>query len=373
MPALNPGAMTVDGAAALLQQDAVLQQGSVGLRLPGCELAIRSNSGRLLDRLRDYYRHVIAPVSAAALEVIAIERDEPDLDITWTDWSREPGKTGRKDSYHDIDCGRLVRKVRTGMVFLQSADQRIAAGACLRYDNQLINFIASQYMNLLQQQGWLICHASGLVTNGRCLAMAGLSGGGKSTLMLRMMDDEAMTFLTNDRLFVKRTGDRVQARGIPKLPRINPGTIVHNPRLQPMIEAGRRAQLLDLPVEELWHLEEKFDVDIEQLYGKGRITHEAGLGGFLILDWSRDSSEALSLEQADLASQPELLTAIMKSPGPFYQYADGRFYQDHTAMDPQDYIEALRGVDIYVARGRIDFEALAERCKRLPARDDVDA
>ena len=85
------------------------------------------------------------------------------------DWAREPGKTGRKDSYLDLDGGRLVRKVRTGMVFLQSAGERIAAGPCLRYDNQVINFINAQYMNWLQNQGWLICHASGLVTGGRCL------------------------------------------------------------------------------------------------------------------------------------------------------------------------------------------------------------
>ncbi len=365
--------MTPEDAALLLQQDAVLLDDAVGLRLPGCELLIQSNSAALLERLKSYYRHATGQVTEGAIPVIAIEREEVDLDVEWTDWSREPGKTGRKDSYHDIEGGRLVRKVRTGMVFLQSTKQRIAAGPCIQYDNQLINFIASQYMNLLQQQGWLICHASGLVSDGRCLAMAGLSGGGKSTLMLRLMEGEGMSFLTNDRLFVKRDNEKVQARGIPKLPRINPGTIVHNSRLHPLIKPERRKQLLELPVDELWHLEEKFDVDIEQLYGQGRIMHEAELGGFLILAWSRDSNEPLSIESVDLASHQELLPAIMKSPGPFYQYADGSFYQDYTELDSQSYLDMLHGIDIYVAHGRIDFEQLARQCSDLPLWRTADA
>ena len=45
----------------------------------------------------------------------AIEREAPELDVAFTDWKREPGKTGRKDSYAASPGARLVRKVRRAL------------------------------------------------------------------------------------------------------------------------------------------------------------------------------------------------------------------------------------------------------------------
>jgi len=182
--------------------------------------------------LRQYFSHVPAGTGEPDMEVIAIDREAPDTGIDFVDWQREPGKTGRKDSWFDVPGGRVVRKVRTGMVFLQSETQRIAAGPCLEYDNQVINFINAQYMNWLQHRGWLICHSAGLVYRGSGFGIAGFSGGGKSTLMLHLLEHDAVSYLTNDRLFVRKEAGQTRAVGIPKLPRVNPGTIVHNARLQ---------------------------------------------------------------------------------------------------------------------------------------------
>jgi|GEM_PF-3698129 len=45
------------------------------------------------------------------------------------------------------------------------------------------------------------------------------------------LDRDGVSYLTNDRLFVRSSPDGVEAVGIPKLPRINPpGTIVRNSR-----------------------------------------------------------------------------------------------------------------------------------------------
>jgi hypothetical protein len=49
-------------------------------------------------------------------------------------------------------------------------------------------------------------------------------------------------------------GDKYAA-GIPKLPRINPGTIVNNPRSNNLIPMSRRQELTSLPQTELWDLE----------------------------------------------------------------------------------------------------------------------
>lgn len=353
---------TVESAANALQNKAALCARELYLDLGGCILRLRSNSAELLAGLGDYFSHVTSEAGTPDVDIIAIERDAPELGIDFIDWKREPGKTGRKDSYVDLPGGRLVRKVRTGMVFLQSEDHVIAAGPCRQYDNQVINFINSQYMNWLQNRGWLICHAAGLVYHGKCLGIAGFSGGGKSTLMLHLLDHDETAYLTNDRLFMQAASDSIMARGIPKLPRINPGTIVHNPRLHSLIPAAQREALLQLPAAELWELEEKYDVHIDRVYGPGRIVAEAPLAAFLILDWQRDSDQPLTVEQVDLAAQRELLGALMKSPGPFYQYADGSFLQDTAGFDEAAYLQALENVVVYVARGRVDFSALSNHC-----------
>jgi len=359
----EPGQL--DDFAKTLYGGARLVDTALYLALGECTLCIRSNTRAHIEQLTRYFSHVVSQKSVADIEIVAIERDEPNLDIEFIDWKREPGKTGRKDSYHDFDGGRLVRKVRTGMVFLQSETQRIAAGPCIGHDNQVINFINAQYMNWLQNRGWLICHAAGLVENGRTLGIAGFSGGGKSTLMLHMLENPAVRYLTNDRLFIRRLNSMVRAAGIHKLPRVNPGTIVHNPRLHSLIPAAEREALLALTNDQLWEIEDKYDVLIDDLYGPGRFAIESPLGAFLVLNWKRNSAQPLELQRVDLADRRDLLSAIMKSPGPFYQFADGNFFADDMPMNERAYIETLAHVAVYEASGGIDFEAMAKRINEL--------
>jgi len=335
------------------------------LDLGGYTMRIRSNHLPLLEQLTSYFAHVKSGSTDPDIEILAIEREIVDTGLEFTDWAREPGKTGRKDAYFDIPGARVVLKVRTGMLFLQSEDVRIAAGPCLQYDNQVINYINSQYMNWLQHQGWLICHASGLEINGHGMGMAGLSGGGKSTLMLNLLENDHVNYLTNDRLFVRSSNGGVLARGIPKLPRINPGTIVHNPRLHGLISSERREELLNLPSEDLWVLEEKYDVHVEQIYGPQRISTEADLNAFVILNWHRDAVEETQVTAVDIVQRRELLAALMKSPGPFYQYTDGTFHSDTATFDEQAYLNALDGVTIYEVTGQINFDAVGDQLTQL--------
>ena len=340
-----------------------LQPESLCLQLLDYRLVLRSNSAELLQRLEAYFAHVIMPAcDHAQAEVIAIERGIVDAGVEFVDWKREPGKSGRKDAIYDFPGGRLVRKVRTGMLFLQSERALIAAGPCLEYPNQVINFINSQFLNWLQQDGYLLCHAAALTVNDNGLAIAGLSGGGKSTLMLNLLDNEAVGYVTNDRLLVRRQGQDVHAVGIPKLPRINPGTIVNNPRLFPLIDAATRAQLLQLEKSELWRLEQKYDADISVLYGAGRIRHETVLHSFLVLNWRHEAEQRAEITRVDLSARPDLLSAIMKPAGPFYVDSRGRFNQDDEHPDASAYLAALAGVEIYEASGRIDFERLTSLC-----------
>ncbi len=355
-------AYTVESDAHALLNDTQLCADELHLAVGGCMLRVRSGSAELLAELGDYFSHVIGEKVTPDIDILAIERDAPELGMDFIDWQREPGKTGRKDSYVDLPGGRLVRKVRTGMVFLQSERYRIAAGPCRKYINQVVNFINSQYMNWLQNRGWLICHAAGLVYRGKGLGIAGFSGGGKSTLMLHLLGNDEVSYQSNDRLFIRKESDRTLTRGIPKLPRINPGTIVHNRKLHRLIPEQQREALLQLPGAELWELEEKYDVHIDQVYGPGRIVPEARLAAFLILDWRRDAGLELQVERVDLVAQRTLLSALMKSSGPFYQYPDGTFQEDTAGFDESAYLDALENTPVYVARGRVDFSAMSDRC-----------
>jgi len=369
---LNATELNAESLAQSLQDDAVLCDDKLLLSLGECTLLVRSNSSELLKLLRAYFSHVALPEGSAKpqrqnhnadIDVVSVERDVPDLALHFIDWKREPGKTGRKDSYYDFPGGRLIRKVRTGMVFLQSKDFCITAGPCLQYDNQVINFINAQYMNWLQHRGCLICHAAGLTYRGIGFGIAGFSGGGKSTLMLHMLENDDISYMSNDRLFVRKgqTGNQgtiIEAVGIPKLPRVNPGTIVHNPRLQSLIPVAQREALLAMPANELWELEEKYDVMIEQVYSSNKILSSAPLNAFLVLNWQRDSDEKPTLEQVNLAERRDLLGAIMKSPGPFYQLDDGSFYQDTTDFDEQAYLSVFENISVYEAKGGIDFAIL---------------
>ena len=368
--------MSVETVAASFKEGVQLLDEELWLQLPQSALLVKSNSHQLLEILRRYFapwvsrraktRQQLAEAEILVEKITAIERPPLEMDITWRDWFREAGKSGRKDTCYDLPEGRLIRKVRTGMVFLQSRKHRLVAGPCTEHCNQVINFIGNQYMNFLQQQQWRICHAAGLAHGDRALAIAGFSGGGKSTLMLHLLDDPRLNFVSNDRLFIKTAGADVLARGIPKLPRINPGTIVNNQRLRGILSAEECRRYQALPVDELWQLEQKYDVDIEQVYGEGRITDQAVLTDFIVHNWSITSNQKIRIESFPVAERPELLAAVMKSSGPFYQYKDGRFYQDGTVNNEDAYTKILSKVNMTEVSGRIDFSALKKFClKRL--------
>ena len=363
---------TIESISQELIQEQKIVSEILHLKIGDCRLDLRSNSKELIDQLNHYFSgcNVIGDENPADINLIAIERKAPELDVTFIDWQREPGKTGRKDEMFDLKDARIVRKIRTGMVFLQSKKTIIAAGPCIKNDNQVINFINSQYMAWLQRQGWIICHASGLVYKNKGIAIAAFSGGGKSTLMLEFMNDQSISYMTNDRLFIRPSNTdasnsgQINMAGIPKLPRINPGTITANPVLHSLLSKDKLAAYLAMEKETLWDIEEKYDVPIKEIYGEQRIQHGSPLEAFIVLNWQRKSDDPVSLMEVNLEERRDLLKAIMKSSGPFYQNKDGHFISDKIELDEESYLSMLSGVKIYEAHGGINFSELTEICKK---------
>lgn len=340
---------------------------SLVLALPGVNIEIKSNANEILRELQLYFRHL--PHSAIpdnpTVEVIVVEGNTIDLNLPWRHWAREPGKCGKKDAFLDIEGARLLFKVRTGMVFYQSLAQGIARGPCLANLNQIINFINNQYMNHLQQRDWLICHAAAVSFNGKVTAFAGFSGGGKSTSMLHLLNHEGINFLTNDRLFIKKNSEGVMARGVPKLPRVNPGTIMNNPRLNGIFPEQTKARIRSLPENELWNLEEKYDVDVLDIYGDARIEHQGVLERLVILNWNRASDNSTQFNTVSLENNLHLVDAIKKSPGPFYQDENGIFLKDFSVPNANSYIQSLTEIEVIEVAGRTDFAALTYHMNSL--------
>ncbi len=332
-----------------------LRVGHVGLSIH-CPAPLR-------QQLERYYSEALS-AQPGAIRVHLLPgqtlRSEPD----WTDWERETGKSGRKDAVCDLDDARLIRKVRSGVTFLQAQGVAVAFGPLGENESTVINFINTQILNACLREGWQMAHAAAVTDGARTLAISGLSGGGKSTSILRMMDIPGTAFLSNDRVLIA-PGTPARALGIPKHPRINPGTILGNPRLSSLLTPKRTAELQALPRAELWALEDKHDLMIGAVYGQGRVRFDGPLTDFWVLNWSHDSDTPTTVEPVALSARPDLLGAIMKSPSPFYQHPDGTFEANGSAPDPAPYLKALEDVRVCEVSGKIDFDALAARGRAL--------
>lgn len=333
-------------------------------RFGGCLVALECNEPELADALDAYFRDFAAPAGAADLRIAALETQATPLALPFLDWPRDGGKRGRKDTFADRGDCRVLRKLRTGMQFLIAPDRLVAFGPCRANLNQVINFAISQYMGWLLDRGWRLCHAAGVARDGRGLAISAASGGGKSTLALHLVS-RGWDFVSNDRLLLKAEDGAVLQAGVPKQPRVNPGTLLHNPDLTALLPPARRDALGRLDTETLWRLEEKYDVPIAAVFGPGRFRLQAPLAALVLLSWRLDDAGPTRLRPVALDRRPDLLAALAKAPGPFYRARSGRFARPDDPLDHAAYARLLAGVPVYELSGRVDFEAAVQALARL--------
>lgn len=351
------------------------------LEFGGCWIQVRSNSEPLLAALRDYFGDLVQPDRAAKPDVLirAYEAPPPDFGHVFRDWPREAGKAGQKEQFFDLVDGRIVFKVRTKMQFLLGREDLVAVGPCLANNNQIINFINSQCISQRLHEGWSLCHAAGVALHagaaesaggGRGIGIAARAGAGKSTLALHLISS-GLSFVSNDRLLIKGSKGGAEMAGIPKMPRVNPGTLLNNPDLHGILPPERQRELEQLPREKIWDLEEKYDVLVDKVYGKGRTLYRADLVGLVILNWSwKDGSAQTRFEQVDLAARRDLLELVMKSPGVFHRDASGRSLaaqsaSESTRTESAGYLDAVRQTRVWEATGRPQFDLGVSFCRRL--------
>lgn len=408
------------------------------LRLEELTLDVRSNSEAVADDLRGYFGNFVeaAPSDTngpADLEFLLLEAPVQEPPVPLAVKPHAPGKRPDKERFVDlpgdlpggISCeggGRVVRKQATGMLFLFGAGvnsapslaaniapnsavnsaANIAVGPCAANRNQLVNFLCARYMERRLAAGWMLGHAAGVAQpgqGGKALALCGFAGMGKSTLALHLVA-RGLDFVSNDRVLVepaRAAGGQGQGpvlHGIPKHPRLNPGTALGNPALAPLLalslekalpEAARSAYA-GLSPERLRAVEDKFDANIDSCFGpihacsgpvdscsgpvdpcfgpggKGsRFRLAAPLCGVVALNWTH-GHEALVARRVDLRERRDLLEALRKPPGVFYlpqAIAGG------ARLTPEQCLEALDGVPALELSGGADFEAAASACEEF--------
>jgi HprK-related kinase B len=329
----------------------------VRLDVGGCRIDIATNEPSLARKLDRYFRECLTSASGPPdFAIAAIQAPVPDIQATWRTKPPEAGKTKIKEEWVDLPDGRVVRKRLTGMVFAFGGDVHVACGPCTKNDNQIVNFANNRYMQWRLAQGWILAHAGAVARDGRCLALAGRSGSGKSTAALEMLA-AGLDFVSNDRLLLKARNGVVDVRGIPKHPRVNPGTILHNSLLDGIIPPKERARLLEMDARELRALEQKYDVIVPEVVGPGRFVMAAELEALVIFNWTgRGPAVARPVRLQD---RPELLESVKKSPGLFYE-PDA----PDAAVDLSDegYLEVLAASRVVEITGTQDFQAAARFC-----------
>lgn len=320
-------------------------------------VVVASNSQALIDKLGRYYRDFLDGGGQTVIEVTAIEAGPPDFGLPLAVHAREPGKTTLKEASIDLPDGRVVRKLITGLVFLFGQGKNYAVGPCIENDNQIVNFINNRFIEWRLKRGALLFHAAGIARGGAGLVIAGFAGAGKSTLALEIMG-HGTDFISNDRVMVSREDERLTMAGVAKMPRINPGTVLNNPNLAPVMNASDRARFSALPTAALWDLEHKYDAFIDACFGPGRFKLACPMAGLVILRWKRDASP-LTATRVDLHQRRDLLPAFMKDVGLFYEFEDSA---KPSRASQNAYLDLLGDVPVLEIDGGVDFPKAARVC-----------
>jgi HprK-related kinase B len=325
----------------------------------GVAVLVASNSQRLNAALEDYFREFVAvPRDGFTPDFVitAHEGTAPDIGEAFTEKAPDPGKTRVKEEYVNCGDGRLVRKRLTGMLFAFTPAEHLAVGECVRNCNQIVNFINSRLIAYRLDQGCYPGHAAAVAFQGRGIALCGFSGMGKSTLALFLMN-EGCTFVSNDRVLL--SGD-LPARlyGVPKQPRINPGTALNNDALRNIVGSEDRKRFAALPPERLWSLEHKYDAFVGQCWGPGRFALRAPFSGLAVLNWRRDGG-ATRFAEVYPPYRLDLVRAFRKDTGLFYAPDEAEL---RPAPSPETYAVRLAQAPMLEITGGVDFAAAAKAC-----------
>ncbi|UJX40337.1 HprK-related kinase B [Desulfovibrio sp. JY] len=347
---MGASGVTCRGIVAAYQRD-MMPTLALGLRLADTRVAVRSNSGELMDALTAHYQDFLDEAGNPDIVVTALDGGPVPSVLPFA--SREGQGEEAKEEYVDLPDGRVVRKRRTGLWLVFGPGGHYVLGPCRQNVDQVVNAVNARCGDRELRAGALLFHAAGVCLGGAGITLSGFAGAGKSTLALEIMRHGA-SFVSNDRVLIGPGADGLTMTGIARMPRINPGTLLHNEALAPVLTEAERAAYAGLSPDALWRVEHKYDVRIRDCFGPGRFRLRAGLRALVVLGWRRGGGD-MRARWTDVDASPELLPAFMKDVGVFFEEGPRPATQDA-------YRVLLGACPVLVIGGGVDFKRAAALC-----------
>jgi HprK-related kinase B len=327
----------------------------IALRFLDVGVKVLTNDVEVAAGLRRYYAPYLAGEVARPASVVSLIQGRLEPGGEFSDVPRADGKRV-KEAVQEVAGGRLILKRATGVVMGLSSTRAFAVGDMRGNLNQGINLINHCYAKAILARGYRLLHASGVTWQGRTAALVGVPGAGKSTAALHCVE-AGFRFLSNDRVLAKPLADGVEALGYPKQPRVNPGTLLHHPRLASLLEAEEREALAALPAADLWRLERKIDVDLDAIYGCGTVELRGRLEALVLLGWRLDG-RGFGVRELDAAQASTRLALFSKDLGAFDLSRPGAGPASADGDGPyRPLLERVRLLEVW---GRTDFQRLVE-------------
>lgn len=267
------------------------------LNIAGTPVAVAANHPTLARKVERYFAPFLSEPAQNPMWIVGLHGINAVFDrARLFEMKRASGSS--KEAFYDVDDTRVILKTRSGVVHYLSDKRFYAVGDLLKSPRQLLNLVSSAYAHGLKAQGYVAIHAAGISNNGLGIAFAANSGSGKSSVALRLVE-LGFDFVSNDRVYLKREGDVVLMAGVPKWPRVNPGTILSMESLNGLMGDSQRQKYAAMPKDELWYIEDKYDVRIDSIYGRSRVALRSRLDQLFVLTWSRRGNEMEIAEVRD--------------------------------------------------------------------------
>ncbi len=324
--------------------------------MAGVSLRFCADRPEIVQDVLGYFAPVVTTAANDGVTVYAVQ-DEPRIDMhRLVAIPPKPGRSVKEAVYEDAEA-RVIYKPRSGVAIVVRPGEYFIVGDLLGKPDQVHNLIGHVLARGFLNQGYLMLHASAVLKEGRGIAFGAISGGGKSSMALALMES-GYRFVSNDRLFVRPTATGVEMLGMPKGPRVNPGTLLRLPSLRQLLTPEERSMVTAMSPEELWALEQKHDVDIDAIYGKGSVvTQPAPLNELYVLQWGLAAEEDVRLRELPPDARPSALLPLRKGLGPYASPAGERDEVETLAM-------LATRLPMFEVHGRADVFALRDLLER---------